>query len=88
MNLFTTGFTGLAIRTNILWAVHVNHHSSEKLNFSTAARVPFFNFILHNLFWIPLLFAGFDPVMIFAVENIGFLFAFFQHTQVIRKIPL
>ncbi len=70
-----------------LWAVHVNHHSSEKLNFSTAARVPFFNFILHNLFWIPLLFAGFDPVMIFAVENIGFLFAFFQHTQVIRKIP-
>jgi len=70
-----------------LWAVHVNHHSSELLNFTTAARVPFFNLILHNLFWIPLLFAGFNPVMIFAVENIGFLFAFIQHTQVIKTIP-
>lgn len=70
-----------------LWAVHVNHHSSEKLNFTTAARVPFFNLILHNLFWIPLLFAGFNPMMIFVVENINFLFAFIQHTQVIKKIP-
>ena len=70
-----------------LWAVHVNHHSSEKLNFTTAARVPFFNLILHNLFWIPLLFAGFNPLMIFAVENINFLFAFIQHTQIIKKIP-
>lgn len=70
-----------------LWAVHVNHHSSEKLNFTTAARIPFFNLVLHNLFWIPLLFAGFNPMMIFAVENINFLFAFIQHTQVIKKIP-
>jgi sterol desaturase/sphingolipid hydroxylase (fatty acid hydroxylase superfamily) len=80
-------FHRLSHENKILWAVHVNHHSSEKLNFSTAARVPFFNFILHNIFWIPLLFAGFDPAMIFAVESIGFLFAFFQHTQVIKKIP-
>ena len=70
-----------------LWAVHVNHHSSEKLNFTTAARVPFFNIILHNLFWIPLLFVGFNPLMIFAVENISFLFTFIQHTQIIKKIP-
>ncbi len=69
-----------------LWAVHVNHHSSEKLNFTTAARVPFFNLIFHNLFWIPLLFVGFNPIMIFTVETIGFLFAFVQHTQVIKKI--
>ncbi len=70
-----------------LWAVHVNHHSSEKLNFTTAARLPFFNLILHNFFWIPLLFLGFSPMMIFTVENINFLFAFVQHTQVIKKLP-
>src|SRR5688500_11486195 len=53
-----------------LWAVHVNHHSSEKMNFSNAARVPFLNVALHNLFWIPLLFIGFAPMMIFTVETI------------------
>ena len=80
-------FHRLSHENRFLWAVHVNHHSSEKLNFTTAARVPFFNLILHNLFWIPLLFAGFNPMMIFAVENIGFLFSFIQHTQIIKKIP-
>jgi len=80
-------FHRLSHENRLLWAIHVNHHSSEYLNFTTAARIPFFNLILHNLFWIPLLLVGFDPVMIFAVENIGFLFAFVQHTQVIRNIP-
>ncbi|HUR12810.1 MAG TPA: sterol desaturase family protein [Flavitalea sp.] len=71
-----------------LWAVHVNHHSSEKMNFSNAARVPFLNVALHNLFWIPLLFIGFNPMMIFTMETIGFLFAFFQHTQLIGRLPV
>jgi len=70
-----------------LWAVHVNHHSSELLNFSTAIRHPFFAFIFYNIFWIPLLFAGFNPTMIFAVENTTGLFTFYQHTQVIKTIP-
>lgn len=80
-------FHRLSHTNKFMWAVHVNHHSSEKLNFTTAARVPFFNLILHNLFWIPLLFLGFQPMMIFTVENIGFLFAFFQHTEIIKKLP-
>jgi sterol desaturase/sphingolipid hydroxylase (fatty acid hydroxylase superfamily) len=80
-------FHRISHKNKFLWAVHVNHHSSEKLNFTTAARVPFFNLILHNIFWIPLLFLGFNPLMIFTVENISFLFAFFQHTETIKKIP-
>lgn len=71
-----------------LWAIHVNHHSSQYLNFTTAARIPFFNLILHNLFWIPLLFLGFSPTMIFAVETIGFLFAFVQHTEAIKNFGI
>ena len=80
-------FHRLSHENKFMWAVHVNHHSSEKLNFTTAARVPFFNLILHNLFWIPLLFVGFHPLMIFTVENISFLFAFIQHTEIIKKMP-
>lgn len=81
-------FHRLSHENRLLWAIHVNHHSSEKMNFSNAARVPFLNILLHNIFWIPLLFVGFSPIMIFTIETIGFLFAFIQHTQVIRTLPV
>lgn len=81
-------FHRLSHENKFLWAVHVNHHSSERMNFSTAARVPFLNIILHNIFWIPLLFVGFSPTMIFMVETVSFLFSFIQHTQMIRKLPI
>lgn len=81
-------FHRLSHENRFLWAVHVNHHSSEMMNISTAARVPFLNIILHNVFWIPLLFFGFNPTMIFTVETVSFLFSFMQHTQVIGKLPI
>jgi len=80
-------FHRLSHQNRLLWAIHVNHHSSEKMNFSNAARVPLLNIVLHNIFWIPLLFVGFSPIMIFTVETVGFLFAFVQHTQLIGRVP-
>ena len=80
-------FHRLSHENRLLWAIHVNHHSSEKMNLSNAARVPFLNIVLHNIFWIPLLFVGFSPIMIFTVETVGFLFAIIQHTQMIRRLP-
>ena len=79
-------FHRISHEKRIFWAVHVNHHSSEKMNFSTATRTPFFNALHHNVFWAPLPLLGFDPAMIFSVELVGFLFAFFQHTQLVGKI--
>ncbi|HTG66362.1 MAG TPA: sterol desaturase family protein [Flavobacterium sp.] len=81
-------FHRLSHEKRLLWAIHVNHHSSEFFNFTTAARAPFFNLILHNVFWIPLLFLGFSPTMIFSVETIGFLFSFIQHTQIIKNFGI
>lgn len=78
-------FHRLSHEKRLLWAIHVNHHSSEFFNFTTAARTPILNLILHNVFWIPLLFLGFSPTMIFSVETIGFLFSFIQHTQIIKN---
>lgn len=69
-----------------LWATHVNHHSSEYMNFTTAARTPFMNAIHHIFFWMPLPLLGFDPTMVLVIESIGFLFAFIQHTEVIPKL--
>jgi len=69
-----------------LWATHVNHHSSMKMNFSVAARTPFLNAVYHVLFWLPLPLLGFHPIDILAVETISFFFAFIQHTTVIPKL--
>lgn len=69
-----------------LWATHVNHHSSEHLNFTTAARSPFLNTFHHMIFWIPMPLLGFDPVMVLVIESIGFLFAFTQHTTIVPKL--
>lgn len=69
-----------------LWATHVNHHSSEKMNFTTAARTPFMNAIHHTLFWIPMPLLGFDTQMVLIIESIGFLFAFTQHTEIVPRL--
>ncbi len=71
---------------SFLWATHVNHHSSNKMNFSVAARTPFMNAIHHVVFWLPLPLLGFDPLMILLVETISFLAAFIQHTTLIPKL--
>jgi sterol desaturase/sphingolipid hydroxylase (fatty acid hydroxylase superfamily) len=69
-----------------LWATHVNHHSSLKMNFAVAARTPFLNAVYHVLFWLPLPFMGFHPIEILLVETLSFFFAFAQHTTIIPKL--
>jgi len=71
-----------------LWATHVNHHSSYKMNFAVAARTPFMNAVYHILFWLPLAFLGFHPVAILLVETLSFFFAFIQHTTIIPKLGI
>lgn len=70
----------------LLWATHVNHHSSMKMNLAVAARTPFLNAVYHILFWAPLPLLGFSPVDILFVETLCFFFAFIQHTTVIPKL--
>lgn len=69
-----------------LWATHVNHHSSLRMNFSVATRTPFLNAVYHILFWLPLPLLGFQPLDILIVETISFYFAFIQHTTLIPKL--
>jgi len=79
-------FHRVSHEVRFFWATHVNHHSSNKLNFAVATRTPFLNAIYHILFWLPLPLLGFNPIDILAVETISFFFAFVQHTTVIPKL--
>jgi sterol desaturase/sphingolipid hydroxylase (fatty acid hydroxylase superfamily) len=75
-------------RVRWFWAAHVNHHSSQHYNLSTALRQTWTGFLaLSFVFRIPLALAGFHPVMLAACGGINLIYQFWIHTEVIGKCP-
>jgi len=68
------------------WAVHVTHHSSEKLNFSVGFRSSVFQPVYRFIYFIPLAFAGFNPLDIALVYAITQIWGIFLHTELIHKM--
>ena len=68
------------------WAAHVQHHSSEHMNFSVALRQswgePFIKFLFYM--WLP--FIGFNPVYILIMQSISLVYQFFPHTKLVGKL--
>jgi sterol desaturase/sphingolipid hydroxylase (fatty acid hydroxylase superfamily) len=74
-------------RIRWMWASHVVHHSSERLNLSTAFRQSLTYPVSGMwLFWLPLAWIGFEPTAIVAVVAINLGFQFFVHTQAVGKL--
>lgn len=74
-------------RIRWMWASHVTHHSSERLNLSTAFRQSLTYPISGMwLFWLPLALIGFAPKNIVVVVAINLAFQFFVHTEAVRKL--
>ena len=74
-------------RVRWLWAAHVVHHSSERLNLSTAFRQSLMYPAAGMwVFWIPLALLGFTPEQVVAIVLVNLAFQFFVHTQAIRKL--
>jgi sterol desaturase/sphingolipid hydroxylase (fatty acid hydroxylase superfamily) len=77
-----------AHRVRWFWAGHVNHHSSQHYNLSTALRQSWTGFLaLSFIFRIPLALIGFHPVMILFCGAINLIYQFWIHTEVIGKLP-
>jgi sterol desaturase/sphingolipid hydroxylase (fatty acid hydroxylase superfamily) len=75
-------------RIRWMWASHVNHHSSQHYNLSTALRQTWTGFIAVNfLFRLPLAFAGFHPLMILFCGGINLIYQFWIHTEAIGRMP-
>jgi sterol desaturase/sphingolipid hydroxylase (fatty acid hydroxylase superfamily) len=74
-------------RVRWLWAAHVVHHSSERMNFSTAFRQSLMYPVAGMwVFWIPLAVLGFPPQQIVGIVLINLAFQFFVHTQSVDKL--
>jgi sterol desaturase/sphingolipid hydroxylase (fatty acid hydroxylase superfamily) len=71
----------------LLWAAHVNHHSSQYFNLSTALRQPWFTPITGPIFWLPLALVGFSPPQILTAQALSLLYQFWIHTETVRHLP-
>ncbi len=77
-----------AHRVRWFWAAHVNHHSSQHYNLSTALRQTWTGFFaITFIFRLPLVFVGFHPAMILFVGAINLIYQFWIHTEAIGKLP-
>jgi sterol desaturase/sphingolipid hydroxylase (fatty acid hydroxylase superfamily) len=70
----------------LLWAAHVNHHSSEHYHLATALRQSFTTPLTGFWFWLPLPLLGFHPAMVMTQQAISLLYQFWIHTELVRDL--
>ncbi|MCB0280263.1 MAG: sterol desaturase family protein [Calditrichaeota bacterium] len=70
------------------WASHVIHHSSQHYNLSTALRQTWTGNFCSFIFWLPLSFIGFDPIMVMTMQSISLLYQFWIHTEGIKRMGI
>lgn len=74
-------------RVRWLWCTHVTHHSSERMNFSTAMRQNATNIFNGGwLLYVWLAFAGFNPIWIGVCFALSLVYQFFIHTTLVGKL--
>ena len=74
-------------RTNIGWAAHSPHHSTEELNYAVALRASVTQRLFSFLFYWPLVLVGFPPEAVLAMVAFHLVLQFIPHTRVIPKMP-
>ncbi len=75
-------------RIRWVWASHVNHHSSQHYNLTTALRQTWTGtFTLMMVVRAPLILLGFHPAMVLFVGGLNLIYQFWIHTEVIGRMP-
>ena len=68
------------------WASHVNHHSSQHYNLSTALRQSWTTPFTGWIFWAPLPLLGFPVEWMITASAISLLYQYWIHTEKIPKL--
>jgi len=71
----------------LMWAGHVSHHNSQYYNLGTALRQGVGERVIKYLFWCPLAFLGFHPLMIVIMMSISLIYQYWLHTQAVARLP-
>ena len=75
-------------RVRFLWAVHMNHHSSEEMNFTVSLRQAWFGPITKIPFFIFMPLVGFDPIITAVAGVASTLWGVIGHTQWIKRLGI
>ena len=70
----------------LFWAVHVTHHSSQKMNFTVGFRSSVFQPLYRFIYFIPLALLGFKPIDILFIYAATQIWGIFVHTELINKM--
>ena len=78
----------IAHRMRWFWAEHINHHSSQHYNLSTALRQSWTgSFTGAVLLQVPLVLLGVHPAFLAFVYGFNLVYQFWIHTETIGKMP-
>lgn len=74
-------------RCRWFWATHGVHHSPRQLNFSAAYRLGWTGQITGAaLFFVPLIWLGFEPTQVLGMLALNLLYQFWLHTEIIPPL--
>jgi len=74
-------------RIRWFWCAHVVHHGSEHMNFTTAMRQSWlYSFAGNWLFYLPMVWIGFEPKAVLLALSFNLAYQFFVHTQWVGKL--
>jgi len=80
-------FHRVSHRSRLWWAAHVNHHSSQHFNLSTALRQSWTGDALGWIIWVPpLVLVGFPISLIMFQQGVSLVYQFWIHTELIRSM--
>lgn len=80
-------FHRAAHRVRWFWCNHAVHHSSNQLNLAAALRIGIFGRLSGTqVFFIPMIFIGFDALLVFDVLTLNLLYQFWVHATWIPKL--
>lgn len=70
-----------------MWATHAVHHTPEQMTLLSALRLGWTHVLsLGWLFYLPLILAGLNPLMVFALLAFDLHYQFFLHTEAVGRL--
>lgn len=80
-------FHRLSHTVNWLWATHAVHHSANEMTLPAAVRLGWTGPLSGGwLFFVPLVVAGFPPIMVLGLLGASLIYQFGLHTEAIGKL--
>ncbi len=76
----------LSHQIRLLWAAHVNHHSSQTYNLAVALRQSWTEILYKYSWWCWMPLAGFHPIWVMTMMQLSLIYQYWIHTQTINRL--